>query len=233
MMRLACLLALSLAACGSSQEPVATPKKGKMGKTMTDHFTAIVSVQKAVIRGDLANAKLRAKQFTETLRDDDHPAGWHPYLQKVRGAVFQIAAAPDLGQVAAATAKAARTCGACHDALGIDVFTDGAPPPATRPENLSEYMMQHLAAADSMWNGLVGPSPSAWNEGAQTLAGAGLFPQTGSVELTLEMRELGIELNKLGQQATKAEDLHAQSVLYGEFLGTCARCHKLYLSDMD
>jgi cytochrome c553 len=203
-----------------------------MTGTMHGHFAALSEVQDAIAGGDLELAQTRASQLTVRLANADHPEGWEPDLGRLRRAAWAAHRARDLATAADAIARAAGACGTCHARLGAQTRAASAAPDVARPSELSELMFRHLWANNELWNGLVGPSDTAWNDGAAAFAEAGLFP-AGEVETSAEMDALVGRLTELGGLATRASGQDERAAAYGQILATCAGCHSARAESVD
>jgi cytochrome c553 len=92
------------------------------------------------------------------------------------------------------------------------------------------HMLDHQRAADHLMQGLIVPSSTLWNQGAQGLRQAplsnGKLPK--DQKLTADVAAGELHVHQLGDRAAGTSDPQARSALYGELLGTCARCHSLH-----
>jgi hypothetical protein len=90
-------------------------------------------------------------------------------------------------------------------------------------------MRRHLWAADRLWEGLIGPSDERWRVGAQVLRDAALYTDalTQDVAKYEQVTKLAWTVHEIGARADITRDRHARSELYGQLLGTCARCHEI------
>jgi hypothetical protein len=132
-----------------------------------------------------------------------------------------VVASEDLVEAAGATALLASRCASCHAAISAKVVFPKEAAPKDDPR-LPTQMASHRWAVARMREGVVGPSNERWLEGARTLAKAPLT-------LTAESDELGIaddvaRVRLLARRALTTKP-GERGALYGELLGTCARCH--------
>jgi hypothetical protein len=90
-------------------------------------------------------------------------------------------------------------------------------------------MIRHRWAADRLWEGLIGPSDTAWTAGASALIDAPLYTDalTRDVEQYEPVTALTWTVHDIGARALMESDLTARAALYGQLLGTCAHCHEL------
>jgi hypothetical protein len=200
-----------------------------MGPTMIRHFGPTVAIQGAIVEGDLPAAQRAAENLLFRLQHESHPSGWEPALQEVRTAAQDVTKASTIETAAKATARLGYACGKCHDNLGVP-FSD----PAnflitTPPADLTQAMHRHLQAADDLWLSLVTASNDRWLTGARNLAHSSLFPMEDNVA-SPEVRDLATRFHALAGVAQTTEWSAERADLYGELLGTCARCHRLVQS---
>lgn len=194
---------------------------------MVDHFTDAARIKDAVIDGDLRAIRAPARR----LKDDPgpYPEAWRAYVATNVNYAAALLAAADRHAASVAAAGLARTCGDCHDALGVGPAFD--PPhdlPASSPHDVLGHMHRHQWAADRMWEALIDRSEYAWMAGAAALVDAPL-PRAElmqDVELPDEVLELGRDLHEIGALAGSTVGWSARAGLYGRFLATCAGCHQ-------
>ena len=90
-----------------------------------------------------------------------------------------------------------------------------------------DRMQRHLWAMDRLWEGLVGPSEMAWQEGSKILA-ANPFP-ADALPIPKDLQPVAKKqlaaIAALAKQAGAATELADRSKVYGELLSTCSGCH--------
>ncbi len=213
------VLSLSLlAACsGSTRMPWDQPPGP--GEMYT-HFNQVAEVHAAVIRGDMEAVRATASWFAEQQEMGDLPEGSEAYVEEMRRLARQAAQADRLEQAASATGRLGDTCGSCHTAFAVGpMFAVGSDPPVG--EDRVSHMLRHRWATDRMWEGITGPSESAWLGGAKVLSSD--FPLAGTEG---KVHVLGERVHAIGFQATQATDPSDRARLCGELLATCAPCHE-------
>jgi cytochrome c553 len=220
MRRLALVLVLLLTACARQ------PGRSRMWA----HYQRVGAVQSAVVAGDLHIAQAAAYWVARNRLTENLPEHAGPYVESMRTAARAVANAPSLDEAAIATARMGAACGACHTALQRGPhFAAGpnAPPPSDT--SVADQMTLHLWVLARMWDGLTGPSDGSWTHGALALNATPRYQS----HITRAVRERAIgdslarRLYVLGQQAVMAGP-GDRVVIYGELLGTCARCHQHY-----
>lgn len=211
-----------VASAGSAAAPVAETER----EHMQEHFEAVREAERAVIRGDLATARDRGRWIAEHA---EHPAlaEWQPYVEAVRAAGRELAAASDLAMAAPRVAVLAQRCAACHEERAAIVTFDWEPEPPVAT-TLASVMARHRWAAERLWEGVVGPADARWSEGATSLAAVSfdtvLLGERGDAS---RLRDIATKVKLLAGEAIRTED-HAKRVeLYGQLLQTCASCHAL------
>lgn len=194
---------------------------------MPDHFRDAEAIKHAVIAGELEDARAPARRLRSDA--DRYPVTWRPFVAANLVYADAVATARDLRVAGAAAAGLARTCGDCHAALGVGPRFDPAHGvPAIAPHDPRQRMMRHQWAADRMWEALIDRGEYAWMAGAAALAVAPLehADLTRDVELAEDVLRLNERVHALGVQAGATVGWDARAGLYGEFLATCAGCHK-------
>ncbi|MFY0542130.1 hypothetical protein [Nannocystis pusilla] len=93
--------------------------------------------------------------------------------------------------------------------------------------SLADKMMRHRWAEARMWEGLVGPSDSAWSAGIDALNDSSLHPDmlTPDRSPSPEITTLVARVRTVGMRGSLARGSRARARLYGEYLATCAACH--------
>lgn len=220
-----------LASCASNP-PAKTETAAKeapmepLHVVMQDHFVHLDDMQKAVIGGDLQQAKLSA-QWVMDNHVETRNEGWKPHLAKLEAAATVVTGAPDLAQAALGAAQVAGACGSCHEAHGINLEL-GAPPVA-EGDDTKAHMKRHQWAADRLWDAVVGNSDQVWNDASTALADAPVHladGREGPSDMELELVNTAAEvLHKVGKEGPETKGRPARVKALGEFLSTCAACH--------
>jgi len=194
---------------------------------MEDHFAKADELQRAVIAGDLAAAKAPAEWIAKHAGMPNMPADWEPYLPPMREAAEVAAGATDLVTAAKATARMGAACGKCHKGLGAHVQFDIEGALAEGGDAVS-HMQRHVWASGRLWEGLVVPSGEVWQSGAQALDEVPLVPEevTEDSAIFTQVKGTANHVHELGAAARQAGDPDTRAAVYGEFLATCASCHK-------
>jgi cytochrome c553 len=211
--------------CASRSGPEVAPR-------MRGHFARAGDLYTAVATGDLAAARVQA----EAIRQEETGAGMasraKAYIEQLNAFADLAARAPDVTTAASAAANVGATCGACHRAMkqGPRYQAIAEPPTATAP--VSARMIRHRWAADRLWEGLIGPSDTAWAAGAGALIDAPLYTDalTREVAQYEPVTALAWTVHDIGARARMETDAAARAQLFGQLLGTCARCHELLKS---
>ncbi len=236
------LVAISLVACREEATPAPTPPPPPVvtapavapadapdGETlkqhMWKHFTAISALQRAIARGHLDEAKELATWIATHAEAPQE--GWQPYLDQLHGAALEVAGAKDLPTAASLAVHLVRACSKCHEARDAVVSFAWELPPDDGPA-LQVQMKRHQWAAARLWDGLVGPSDTLWNEGAGVLATAQLDTVQAAGGATRgDVNALASHVRELALRAVKLQDSDARAQLYGDLLSTCAGCHQI------
>ena len=87
--------------------------------------------------------------------------------------------------------------------------------------------MDHQRAADLLLEGLLSPSDSQWQVGAETFARTRLEPRDmPGGKLRERARIANALLQNLANAASGAQRPPDRAQVYGRVLATCARCHR-------
>jgi hypothetical protein len=223
--------ALSVATVRVSSAPApaqAVTTDAQRAAHMQAHFSQVMTVHEAVIRGDLAAVRAPATWLAEHDAPMALPPGSAPFVADLRRAARRTADAPTVLDAALATADMLRTCGDCHRAVG----TMPAAPLAKASElgGVVGHMLGHQRAADQMLQGLVVPSSALWRSGADGFSAAPLRHAAlpDDRKLTPQLVAAEKRIHALAAVAGKAEDSAARAVFYGQIIAGCADCHAVH-----
>jgi cytochrome c553 len=119
-------------------------------------------------------------------------------------------------------------CGNCHQAVGI--FPSPSTPRTPDVGGLVGHMLEHKRAADEMLQGLVIPSASRWQQGADRLRVAALRPSQLPFDskMTADIRKAEDRVHQAANQAADAGTTAERAAAYVQVLTTCAECHGLH-----
>jgi len=211
------------------------PAPGPQAARMSEHFTRAGQLYAAVAGGRIDSVRVRAQEILDHETGEGLPARSMGYVDELRSFTSLAARAPDLESAASSVARVGAACGACHTYLkrgpryGGQIQT--GPPP--EESDVAGRMHRHRWAADRLWEGLIGPSDEAWRAGAVVLRDAALYTDalTRDVAQYEQVTKLTWTVHEIGARADVMTDRHQRAGLYGELLGTCARCHALLRGD--
>ena len=197
---------------------------------MHEHLDRSGDIKSAVIAGNLDVAREAAGRLAS-----EKMLGDLPYIEELQQYAAQAAAAADLAEAAAAVAKIGQTCGGCHRTSRVDVVSEvdlafgHSERPLQELQTLTTQMQRHLFAADRLWAGLITPSDTAWQEGAEILTEVRLRSSdiTDDPGSRAQFDTLTQRMRAVGEQAGQVTSADLRGHLYGEFLSLCAACHTL------
>jgi cytochrome c553 len=219
--------ALALAGCGASQDADPPPaERPDVSTWMRSHFLQGRAIRDALAAGEVGAARTRLGQVSERPGPRGAPAAWEAPLAELREAAAEAAEADELGEMTRAFAAYAARCADCHRASeAVATFEAAELPPV--PPTAPALMLRHQWAAERMWEGLVGPVPARYREGARVLAEAPLHQGELVVGRAppLEVVRVAERTRELAAAAARAETQAERAELYGELLSTCAACH--------
>jgi len=215
------LLLLALIGCNVAADPGLVDKVRDARDRMHRRFTASQRMQHAIALGQLERAREEAR-LIDALDEPDILPEWKTHIDRIRAAAREVVAAKDTVAAARSSAALGNQCASCHEAskIRITFATPITPPPGAK---LASQMESHDHAIALMWEGLIGPDDDRWLTGARRL-GASRLP------IVAEDGRLGIaddvsRLRLLARRALAPQPRSQRAELYGELLGTCARCH--------
>jgi cytochrome c553 len=237
-------------ACGGSQpeSKVVGPTSDEKGtdtaesqqeKPLEEHMLAnyqrVSSIHSAVIQGELSKVHEHARWIMNQPPSKELDGDWLPYQEALRSDAESLSKAADLGAAAIAASAMGRACGDCHDSVGINAVKAFNPAPDANDRTVRTYMQRHRWAAERLWEGLVGPSDQAWQQGAAVLVSSSRLARELKDEIVVNpaMDVMLETIHRLGEEAAATASRAARQRLYGQFLGTCANCHKLFLEGVD
>ena len=197
-------------------------------KRMNDHFQQITEIRDLIIAGDLQAVKTPAGWMARHGGPLQAPPSWKPYRAELRRLGSDLLQTPRLDDAAREAARMAAVCGLCHRAAGAPVERF-MPALVERSENLTPGRMQRNKwAIDRMWEGLVGPSDTAWRIGAEVLVETVLEPGeiAGDGPIDPTLKERIDRVHSLAASAAEAHRPGERAEVMGRLLGTCAGCHR-------
>lgn len=224
--------ALGLAGCGgtgtvqsASKSPPGS-ERPDVRSWMRSHFVEGRAIRDAVAQGELEEAHSRLARVSAQAGPRDAPPSWGPPIAALRAAARDASEADDLPGTARGFGLFAARCADCHVATDADVEFESPRLPAPRGDAPAP-MQRHQWAAEQMWQGLVGPAPERYRNGANVLAQAPLHSLEIRVGRSppLEVLRLAEHVRDVAGRAARAESQGERADLYGELLSTCASCH--------
>ncbi len=193
---------------------------------MHEHLTAITTIKDAVIRGDLKATREPARWLAGHQAPDNVPEQWSGSIEAMRTAARTAVEAQDLEAAAGAAAAMASACADCHRANNISGQFSRHTEPGDE-DGLASHMQRHQWAADRMWEGLIGPSNEAWNQGIDLLLEAPLSTHELSDDDSDygRTRNLSRRVHQLAAHGMMEQDPNRRAGIYADFLAACAACH--------
>lgn len=196
---------------------------------MHEHLTRISTIKAAIVAGQLTGVREPAIWLADHETVAGLPADFEPYVAQMKSYARHVIEARDLVSAANAVSQMARTCGNCHLVNGVELEFGYDRAPREDLEDVVTHMQRHQWAADRLWEGLIGPSDSAWARGADMLIDVPLNSDdvTTTTEQFDEISKMARRIHALGGIGTETVTPDARSELYGEVIGLCANCHVL------
>lgn len=219
---------LFLLACGGpSHREGVTPTQAHMYA----HYDRAAVMHYALVTGDLERARQAAGWIAAHPDRPDLDLGDSHHENAVRAFARLAVNSAHLQAASVAAARMASSCGDCHIEQGVNPrFLMGTATPGGNGPRAE--MARHVWAAERMWVGLLGPSDAAWVEGANGLEGGWLDTQEvlADPDDRQRIREMVRHIYDLAGRAETATSVQDRAQIYGEFLNTCADCHRLTLA---
>lgn len=217
-----------LAGCGGAAEsaPPELPARAiEVRDRMHERFTATRRLELSIAFGQLDAAHAEAATIAAVDEPGILPA-WRPYVEQIRATAREVEQTTNLTAAARTSALLGRRCAQCHEASSAKLtFAKEAPPP-TGPK-LPNKMASHQWAASRLWEGLIGPSPERWEEGARAMAGAPLtiVAEGDNLPPDLAVSDDVGRIRLFATRALAARTGDERATLYGDLLSTCVGCH--------
>jgi hypothetical protein len=195
---------------------------------MQHHFVDVVRVQEAVIRGDLSAVRAAAGDLIRMPPPADTKPDTAKYVIGIREAGRRAGQATALPAAALAAATMLSQCGECHRSLNVMPAVAARQTPDVG--GIVGHMLAHQNAADRMLQGLIVPSNSYWQMGAEALRAAPLKREDlpPDPKLTKEVRAAETAVHEASDLALEATTTQERVATYGALLATCAQCHALH-----
>ena len=196
---------------------------------MHEHLTRISAIKSAIVAGKLEEVHEPATW----LADHETAAGlsteFESYVIQMKSYARHVIDAQDLASAADSVSNMAKTCGNCHLVNEVNLEFGYDRKPREDVGDVVTHMQRHQWAMDRLWEGLIGPSDTAWNRGADMLIDAPLLPSdvTTATDKVVEIGKIARRIHALGGIGTETTTPDARSELYAEVLRLCAGCHTL------
>jgi cytochrome c553 len=196
---------------------------------MHEHLTRIGTIKSAIIAGNLGEVREPATWLAEHETAAGLPAEFEYYVRQMRSHAHHVIEASNLTAAAESVSEMAKTCGNCHLVNDVNLEFGYDRKPREDVEDVVTHMQRHQWATDRLWEGLIGPSDTAWNRGTDMLIDAPLLPSdvTTTTDNVAEIGNIARRIHALGGIGTETKTPDARSELYAEVLGLCSSCHTL------
>jgi cytochrome c553 len=196
---------------------------------MHEHLARITTIKSLIIMGNLDGVREPAIWLADHEAVAGLPTDFEPYVGRMREYAREVNNAPDLKSAAISVSNMARTCSNCHLVNEVEIEFGFDQVPAEWSDTVS-HMQRHQWAADRLWEGLIGPSDTAWNRGTNMLVDVPLHPNDVTDGVSDEanseaLDQIARRIHVLAGQGTNTRTPTARAELYGELLSLCAECH--------
>ncbi len=227
---LALILALVAVALRPSLAQVVTEEgESAIADHMHEHLTRITMIKSAIVAGNLEGVDEPANWLAEHETVAGLPKEFESYVIQMKSHARRVVDAQNLVSAAESVSQMAKTCGNCHLVNEVNLEFGYDRMPRMDIEDVVTHMQRHQWAMDRLWEGLIGPSDTAWYRGTDMLIDAPLLPSdvTTAADDVAEISKIARRIHALGGIGTETKTPDARSELYAEILGLCASCHTL------
>lgn len=223
------LALLTIAFRPSAAQVVSEEERSAVADHMHEHLTRISTIKSAIVAGELEEVREPATWLADHETAAGLPTEFESYVIQMRSYARHVIEAQDLASAAESVSHMAKTCGNCHLVNDVSPEFGYDRRPREDLEDVVTHMQRHQWATDRLWEGLIGPSDTAWNRGADMLIDAPLLPSdvTTATDKVAEIGNIARRIHALGGIGTETKTPYARSELYAEVLGLCASCHTL------
>jgi cytochrome c553 len=217
--------AAMLPAAGRAVDSTQITPSSSRAALMRHHFDAVNGAVDAVIRGDLSEARSKARMVRALPDPAGLPESGMPHLRALRAEAERGEKAADLEQAAAATASMLGACGDCHRAVGT--MPAHPTPPEPKIGGVLGHMAQHKVAVDLLAQALMTPSSSLWMDGAEALATAPLHrgDLPGTAKASHDAMKAEATIHALATRALTTNDSAGRVLIYSKLIASCSTCH--------
>ena len=208
---------------------VSDEDKSTIADHMHEHLTRIGMIKYAIVAGNLQDVVEPASWLADHETAAGLPKEFESYVVQMKDYARRVIEAQNINSAAESVSKMAKTCGNCHLVNEVNLEFGYDQMPRRDVEDVVTHMQRHQWATDRLWEGLIGPSDTAWNRGTDMLIDAPLLPSdvTTSTDDVAEINNIVRRIHALGGIGTETKTPDARSELYAEILGLCARCPTL------
>lgn len=210
---------------GCSTHQVSSDGPTPVQRQMHEHFRHALQMRSGAIFGDTELFSEASAALASPPAMDGLPPGSERFVDDVQRQAHRASTASAASERRVAAAEVARTCGACHQAYRVGPeFVIGGPLPG---ESLQMHMARQSRVSRLLWDGLVGPSNSTWEAGAEALEATAEFPReiVSRVRDPELLQEARTQLRALGERASRAADPTDRVRVLAQVWGVCAGCH--------
>ena len=209
-------------------QEAAVDEDSEIVNLMHDRLTHITSIRANLIMGNLDGVREPANWLAEHDDLPGLPTQFEQFVDILRMFAEEVLEAPDIESAAGTVSMMAQNCGNCHmaNAVGLRFGYDQLPADWADTQT---HMQRHQWAVDRMWEGLIGPSVSAWDRGASMLGGEPLHSDyiagIRDPEEAAAVNKIAARVHELGRIGADASNNSARGDVYGEMISLCADCH--------
>ena len=236
--RIVLAMALASVACERTPgPPTATPASHASGAgsasartslsaRMHAHLAAIREIHLALIHGDVAAARNRARGLSD-ISAEGEPAAWQRAVRFVREQALRLESTTAAREARHLSTQLATVCADCHMVHARSAPFDAPPQPAD-DGSLRGAMARHQWAADTMWIGLVAPSTDLWREGLDAITALPVSSRAfAGYEKPAELEQQRRRLIALASRSRALPGQGDRARRLAQIVEVCADCHAI------
>lgn len=187
---------------------------------MERHFEEADAMRTAAVRGEVDTVREVAASFAARVSESTYPQPWEPSVERLEAVLVRASALDDASRGALLVAEVGASCGSCHADNDVPVAVEWPTEPSP------EHRMDTFAyATELLWLGLIVPSESAWERGANAYHAALSCEDFESVSLGPHHVSLCSSVKATGASVVAANDPLERQRAFADVVSTCAGCH--------
>jgi hypothetical protein len=185
---------------------------------MRRHYSELVAIHDALVRGDLGAARVPAAELAYLSVPVGSPQVNASFGASIRNGARRVVHEATVVGAARAMVDIVRGCAGCHRASDAAISPDVV---LRRQRNVPAGMADHLDAADDLLLGLLLPSDSRWASGVDRLQSS-----MAHAPLTETSSAFNETLRYVARRSERSTSQPARASDYVQLITTCVDCHR-------